>query len=82
VAVLSLPCLVVVVEMIFVVEERRKEIGRSEPPEFAHTHTDHETVAGMSLKSFRMDLYDCGRLLAIKQRFENMGEVGHGSYTP
>jgi hypothetical protein len=60
VAARSLPCLAVVVEMIFVIEERRKEIASTEPPEFTHMHTDYEAVAGVSLKCLRVNLdYIC-----------------------
>jgi len=81
VAARSLPCLAVA-EMIFVIEERRKEIASTEPPEFTHPHTDYETVAGVSLKCFRVNLDHSCCLLTVEQRLENLGEVGHGSYTP
>jgi hypothetical protein len=46
--------------MIFVIEERRKEIASTEPPEFTQVHTDYEAVAGVSMKCLRVNLdYSC-----------------------
>lgn len=68
--------------MVLLADEGRKEIGSAEPPELAYTQSAHNAVTCVSLKSLRVNLDYGRRLLAVEQVFENMGEVGHGSYTP
>ena len=58
------------------------EIRWPESPQFAHAQTHNEAIAGVALKRLLMDFDMSCRLLAVEQLFENMGEVGHGSYTP
>jgi hypothetical protein len=58
------------------------EVGWPESPQLAYTQTHDEAIASVALKCLLVDFDMSGRLLAVEQRFEDIGEVGHGSYTP
>jgi hypothetical protein len=60
IAVISLLCLGLVVEKVFVIlDGLRKKLRSAEAPELAYANAGHNTVPCVSLKRFRVDLDSC-----------------------
>jgi hypothetical protein len=86
IAVISLLCLGLVVENIFVILDGMREKFRSaEAPELAYANAGHNAIPCISLKSLRVNLDKSRRLLAVQQPLEyvlRMRGIEHGSHTP
>jgi hypothetical protein len=73
IAILSLPCLRVAVEIVFVIilDQRRKELRSAKSPQLANSNAGHYTFACISLKGFRVNFDKSCRLLAVQQPLED-----------